>query len=131
MGEEIHIPESAKLEYQHVHHRHMVQLFFGAAFVLIALCATALYITYSYSVWPFKPLSIEVPNGDAASTETVPPKTIEERLAELEAVTAQLSTSSDPKKIEERRNEMQTKAIVQDKASSEAAINTRLEELSR
>lgn len=131
MSDEIHIPEAAKLESEHIHHKHMVQLFFGAALVLIALCATALYITYSYSVWPFRPLSIEMPKGDDTPVNTVPPKTIEERLAELEAMTSKLASTTDMKKMEERRKAMPSNPIVQEKTSSESAINARLKELEK
>lgn len=104
----------------------MVELIFGAAFVLIALCATALYITYSYSVWPFKPLSIEVP-VNRAPENVVPPKTIEERLAELGGDTT--ATTSDPKQIQARRAEISAQAPQQNNSASKAAIQERLDEL--
>lgn len=129
MSDEIHIPESAQLDSE-IHHRHMVQLFMGAGLVLVALLATALYITYTKSVWPFKPLSTDIPKGEEMVEVPVEIKSVEDRLTELNGSNVNTEPSSGTTTAA-RRAEMATAPTVQATAESNAKMDARLKELSR
>ena len=126
-NEKIHIPETAQVAYDHIHKRHMVQLFFGAVLVLIVLFVTALYIAYTRSVWPFTPLSVE-PTLIEEQIVVTPPKTVEERIAEFNGSGTLVATTSDPKMIEQRRKEIPHKPIIQNSIEAEAVYEARVAE---